>query len=177
MRRGFTLLETVLVLAILVIAAAIAVPVIRSSIIDARMTAGADMIRARLADTRAHALDTGKPWKLAYMPGSGIFMLAAEDADEWNSAGQDIKETLEFVRGEMPKDIILAANRDDIAGVEGAAQASGGWQTLAVFTGDGSARDDGAVYIGKTGLLPYRIRVRALTGTTALDVPMLVKDQ
>ena len=42
-----------LVIAIMIIVAAISVPVIQSMLIDARMTAGADMMRGRLADTRA----------------------------------------------------------------------------------------------------------------------------
>lgn len=177
MRRGFTLLEVILVMVIMVIATAIAVPVIQSMLDDAHMTAGADMVRARLADARAKALDSGTPWKVAYLPNSGIFQLAAEDADAWSDSDQTPDETPEFMRGELPKDIILAVNRDDIAGAAGAPQASGGWQTLAVFTGDGSARDDGTVYVGKPGLMPLRVRVRALTGTVSLDVPALVKDQ
>lgn len=178
MRRGFTLLEVILVLVIMVIVTSISVPVITTMLDDAHMTAGADMIRARLADTRARALDTGKPWKLAYLPGSSVYQYAAEDADEWNSSSdQEPKETEEFVRGELPKDVVLAVNRDDIAGAQGKPQATGTWQTLAVFTGDGSARDDGTVYIGKAGLMPLRVRLRGLTGSTAIDVPALVKDQ
>jgi prepilin-type N-terminal cleavage/methylation domain-containing protein len=177
MRRGFTLLELILVLAILIIVTAVSVPVITTMLVDARMTAGADMVRARLADTRAKALDSGKPWKLAYLPNSGVFQLAAEDADEWNDAGETPKETQDIVRGHLPKDIIVAVNRDDIAGSQGSSQATGGWQTLAVFIGDGSARDDGMAYIGKAGLMPLRVRVRGLTGATTVDVPLLVKDE
>jgi prepilin-type N-terminal cleavage/methylation domain-containing protein len=177
MRRGFTLFEMIIVLVILIIVAAISVPVLRTMLDDANMNAGADMVRARLADTRAKALDSGKPWKLAYLPNTSIFMLAAEDAPDWSDAGQDPKETLDMIRGELPKDVILAVNRDDIAAAQGPPQASGGWQTLAIFVGDGSARDDGAVYIGKAGMMPLRMRVRGLTGTVALDVPTLVKDQ
>jgi prepilin-type N-terminal cleavage/methylation domain-containing protein len=176
MRRGFTLLEVVLVLVILIVVGAISVPVIRTMLEDARMNAGADMMRARLADTRARALDSGKPWKLAYLPNTGIFQLAAEDADQWNQSDQSPKEMPDYVRGQMPTDIVLAVNRDDIAGATGGAQASGGWQTLAVFTGDGSARDDGTVYIGKAGWIPLRLRVRGLTGSVVLDVPLVVKD-
>lgn len=177
MRRGYTLLEMIIVVAIMVVVAAMSIPVITTMLDDAHMTAGADMIRARLADTRAKALDSGRPWKLAYLPGSGTFQLAAEDGDAWNDAGNEPKETQDFTRGELPKDIILAVNRDDIAGVQGAPQTTGGWQTLAIFTGDGSARDDATVYVGKTGLMPLRLRVRGLTGTVAIDVPALVKDQ
>jgi prepilin-type N-terminal cleavage/methylation domain-containing protein len=176
MRHGFTLFELVIVLAILVIVAAISVPVLRTMLDDAHMTAGGDMLRARLADTRAKAFDTGKPWKLAYLPNTGIFQFAAEDADEWNDTDQTPREMPDYVRGELPKDIIMAVNRDDIAGAQGAPQAAGGWQTLAVFTGEGSATEDGVVYIGKAGFMPLRLRVRGLTGAVTLDVPALVRD-
>jgi prepilin-type N-terminal cleavage/methylation domain-containing protein len=176
MRRGFTLFEMLIVLAIIVVVSALAVPVMHTMLDDAHMTAGADMMRARLADTRANAFETGKPWKLAYLPYSGIFQLAAEDDDEWSGSDHEPKETPEVIRGELPKDILLAVNRDDIAAAQGSPQAAGGWQTLAIFNGAGSARDDGAVYIGKAGYMPLRLRVRGLTGAVTIDVPALVRD-
>ncbi len=177
MRRGFTLFEMLIVLAIIVIVSALAVPVMRTMLDDAHMSAGADMVRARLADTRAKAFDTGKPWKLAYLPSTGVLQYAAEDADVWSSStDQTPDETPDYVRDELPKDVLLAVNRDDIAGAEGTPQATGGWQTLAVFSGDGSARDDGAVYVGKAGFMPLRVRVRGLTGAVSIDVPALVRD-
>jgi prepilin-type N-terminal cleavage/methylation domain-containing protein len=176
-RRGFTLLELLLVLAIVVMAAAISVPVVTAMLADAHITAGADMVRARIADTRARALDSGVPWKIAYLPGTGVLQYAAEDdADHWSDTSQEPDETPDFVRSELHKDVILAANRDDIAGSAGGGQASGGWQTLAVFTADGGARDDGMVYVGKAGMMPLRLRVRGLTGAVTLDVPAFVKD-
>jgi prepilin-type N-terminal cleavage/methylation domain-containing protein len=176
MRRAFTLLELVLVLAIIVIVGAISVPVIKTMLLDARMNAGADMVRGRLADTRAKALDSGVPWKLAYMPNSGVIMLAAEDSPEWDAADQTPKQTLDVIRDTLPKDIIMAVNRDDIASATtGSPQASGGWQTLSIFIADGTARDDGTVYVGAAGLIPLRLRVRGLTGAVTLDVPYQVQ--
>lgn len=177
MRRGYTLMEMVLVLAIMVIAAAIAVPVVQTMLDDANMTAGADQMRARLADARARALDSGTPWKLAYQPGSGVYQYAAESDDaSWSDTGSDEKETQDFVRGKLPKHVVMAVNRDDIAGAQGDGTATGGWTTLAVFLGDGSARDDGMVYVGKHGIMPLRLRVRGLTGAVTVDVPIQVRD-
>jgi prepilin-type N-terminal cleavage/methylation domain-containing protein len=176
MRRGFTLFEMLIVLAIIVVVSALAVPVIRTMLDDAHMNAGADMVRARLADARAKAFDSGKPWKFAYLPSSGIFQLAAEDDDEWSGSDHEPKEMPNCIRGELPKDVLLAVNRDDIAGAQGTPQATGDWKTLAVFTGDGSAREDSMVYIGKASYMPLRLRLRGLTGAVTVDVPALVRD-
>ncbi|HZZ82524.1 MAG TPA: prepilin-type N-terminal cleavage/methylation domain-containing protein [Gemmataceae bacterium] len=177
-RGGFTLMETVLVLAILVIATAISVPVISSMLLDSHMDAGADLVRARLADTRAKALETGVPWKIAYLPGTGIIQFAAEDSTQWdNTSDQTPQEMPDFTRDVLPKNILLAKNRDDIASASGQVQPSGGWETLVIYTADGSGRDDGEVYIGAAGLMPLRMRVRGLTGAVTLDVPIVVRDQ
>ena len=112
------------------------------------------------------------------MPNSRVIQFAAEDSQEWDSSSDMTpKETHDVVRDEMPPDIVLAKNREDMPAAGFTPQPSGAWQTLVIFTGDGSARDDGEVYVGKAGLMPLRMRIRGLTGAVTLDVPFLVKDQ
>ena len=66
-RHAFTLLETLLVLMIIVIAAALAFPAVQGMLDDARETAAGDMIRGKAAETRTAPSETGKAWRLAYL--------------------------------------------------------------------------------------------------------------
>jgi prepilin-type N-terminal cleavage/methylation domain-containing protein len=174
-RPGYTLLEIMCVMAILVIVSAVSVPVIQSMLVDARMTAAGDMVRARLADTRAKAMDEGRSWRLGFLPGSSTFQLAPDDSTEWDTTSQDTIRLQDLIRDELPRDIVLALNQADIEGASGTAAPAGKWETVAVYKWDGSAMDDTTTYFGKAGMTPMRVNVRSLTGAVSIEVPMLVK--
>src|SRR5437764_12475102 len=84
MRRAFTLLEVALVLAVILVLAAIAVPSLESMYGDVKLTAATDMIRARCADARARAIEEGRAYRFAIMPGQGNFRVAPDTADYWS---------------------------------------------------------------------------------------------
>src|ERR1700736_10447 len=84
-RSAYTLMEIILVLAIIVIVSAIGIPVIQTMLDDARATAAGDMIRGKAAETRARAMETGKAWRLAYLPNTGVFQMAPEGVPEWDN--------------------------------------------------------------------------------------------
>ncbi len=92
-RRAFTLLEVLAVVAIIVLVSAIGVPVIQTMLVDARVSASGDMVRGRLADTRAKALDEGRSWRLGFLPNTGVFQLAPDDAPDWDGASTEPTRT------------------------------------------------------------------------------------
>lgn len=169
-RPGLTLVEMILVLAIILIAVALAVPVVQSMLSDSRVNASADAVRGKLAETRARAMDDGIPWKLAVIANTGVYQLAPEDSPEWQNVSTQPRETLEFLRDELPKDVVFAKTHDDILNSQGGTAGGTGWETVAVYMPDGSARDDTTTYLGKTGMAPYRVNVRALTGAVTVEV-------
>ena len=171
-RAGYTLMEMLVVLTIIVIAAAIAVPVIRSMLTDGRVAAAGDQVRAQLAETRARAMDEGRPWRLAYIPGTGVYQLAPEESSEWGQTAQDPNEMIDFVRDVLPQDVVFAASEQDIAGRQEPGPAGGTWETIAVYLPAGNARDDTITFFGQMGILPMYARVRALTG--AVDVQQVM---
>jgi Tfp pilus assembly protein FimT len=175
-RAAFTLLETMLVVVILVIVGAIAIPVTQTLLVDMHMTAAGDMVRARLADARAKALEQGRPWRLACISGSGAFQLAPEDAAAWDSADQEPEQKMELLRDHLPPDIIFGLHEADISGAREGSSSSGKWETLAVYLPEGSAREDTTIYFGKAGLIPMRARVRALTGVVTIESAIVVKE-
>ena len=170
LRRAFTTMELVFVLAIIIIAAAISVPVISTMMSDMSVTASGDRLRAMLAETRANAVADGRPWRLAFIPNTGIYQMAPEDSSEWsNAAATDTSQQAELVRDSLPKEIVMSLNQDDIMGNEKGLPPGGNWETIAIFDPVGTARDDTLIYYGKPGSGPDRIGVRALTGVVTVE--------
>lgn len=163
-------MELLVVMAIIVIIAGISVPVIRSMLTDTRQTAAADMVRARLADARAHAMDEGRPWKLGFIPGTGVFQLAPEDSTDWEGQQQDPIARPDLFRDELPPEIIFASSAQAIQGQSGASSGGGAWETIAIFMPAGNAREDSAVYFGKGGFWPMRAEIRGLTGSVDIQI-------
>lgn len=171
-RPGYTLMEMLVVLAILVIAAGITVPVIKSMLTDTRQNAAADQVRAQLAEARARAMDDGEPWMLAYMPGTGMYQLAPEESTEWSRPQNDVYTDEKVVRDNLPEGIIFGATEEAIASKgSGGGGGAGTWVTIAVYLPAGNAREDTKTYFGTSGFTPLMVSVRALTGV--VDVSFL----
>ena len=96
---AFTLLELLLVLAVLAVLSSIALPRVGRMLAKAEHQAAADGLRAALSQLRLKAIQTGRAYSLRYIPGSAIFELRAEDADE---IGQ-----IDFLAGDIPVSGIL----------------------------------------------------------------------
>jgi Tfp pilus assembly protein FimT len=176
-RTAYTLIELLCVVAVLVAVTAIGTPMIESMLVDARTTAAGDMVRGRLADTRAKALDEGRSWRLGFLANTGIFQMAPDDAPDWDSGSSDLTRTPNLIRDELPKDIIFGLNQGDVMSASAGGAAGSKWETIAVYKWDGSANDDTTIYFGKGGLVPMRVNVRSLTGAVSIEIPMIVKDQ
>jgi prepilin-type N-terminal cleavage/methylation domain-containing protein len=79
-RRGYTLFEVILVMAIMVIVASLASTVMFESMYGTvRVTAAADMVRARWSDARHQAVEHGRPYRFAVIPNSGKFKIEPYD--------------------------------------------------------------------------------------------------
>ena len=170
MRSAYTIIELICVLAIIVIIGSIAIPTTQVQLANARVSAAADQVRARVSDARARALEQGRPWKLGFIPGSGMFQLAPEDSQEWTGASQNEVKKTDLIREKLPKDVIFGLQKEDVQGATGASSsAAGKWETIAVYTWDGSAREDSTVYFGKGGWVPMRVTIRGLTGTVSIE--------
>jgi hypothetical protein len=150
--------------------AAISVPVIQTQMAEARITAAGDLVRGKMAEARARAMDEGRPWRFGFVTGAGVYQLAPDDSNEWNNVATDPDRRSDLIRDTLPPDIIFGLTKDEIMGSDGSGAGGGGnWSTAAVFLPDGSAEDDTIVYFGKGGVAPLRAKVRALTGIVNLE--------
>src|SRR4051794_15075176 len=85
-RHGFTLLEVLLVVAVIVILGAMAYPSIEAMYGDVRLSAAADQVRARWADARTKAIEDGRPYRFATQP-DGQFRIAPDAPEFWSGGG------------------------------------------------------------------------------------------
>jgi len=180
-RRAFTLLEMVLVLAIVVILLSIAYPSWTSMQRQYRLEGAADVAKGGMVSARAQAIEEGRPYRFAIVPGKGNFRVAPDSPAYW-SGGQPPPPS----DGTAPP-LVLEGRLDGAwfgeAGQveEGAATAlekdevnPDQWKAVAVFLPDGTARvpdatDDSlpevAIPVATEGTRPLVVCLRLLTGT------------
>lgn len=170
-RRAFTLIEMVVVVAVVVVVTSLAVPFTRSMMSDSRQSAAGDMVRGRLADARAMALEEGRAYKVGVQTGTGRIQIAPEEAACWDSvdsgAALQQQQPSAIFSDKLPDEIIFGTAVDDFLGRTSAVEAQSTWRDAGVFLPDGSARGDVDIFFGKVGVMPTRFRVRGLTGVVA----------
>lgn len=160
---GFTLVEVLLVLALLVLLAVVILPNLNNIRGDAYHRGAADIIRSELAAARGHAMQQGVPYRLAVNK-DGTRMRRAPDGPEFatvaatNEPSGAAKATeFEFER--------VTVTRHSEPGTD--PEADGDWVTFAVMMPDGTCREDAVVLAVKegTGGALY-VRVRGVTGSS-----------
>ena len=169
-RGGFTLLELVLVMMVIVIAAALAIPSFEAMLATSHELAARDMVRARWAEMRAQAMKEGREYRFAVTENTGKFRLAPNDDVCWtgNSIGQDADDKPLILEGELPPGVLFTKDEKAFAGTEAAPAPGPDWGlTVVVYFADGTARDDAEIYFGKAGQRPLGLRLRALTGAVS----------
>ncbi len=165
-RRGFTLIEVVVVMAILLLLAAVVLPSIGVFRGDTRQRAAADMIRSELAAARGRAMIEGRPYRVA-IGANGERIRRAPD-------GPDFAEAAAFDRTDGNATVVEYAL--EYATVEllstpsAASDSDGTWTTIAVLLPSGTCLDD-SIVIGvrdreKKDDAPLRVQIRGLTGTS-----------
>jgi prepilin-type N-terminal cleavage/methylation domain-containing protein len=166
---GFTLLELMLVMAVLLVAAAITVPVIDSMMTTGNVKAARDMVRARWADIRGRAMKEGRPWKFSVIYQTGQFKIEPEDPNEPSDSSDDLAtgSSDRTGEGELPPKVLFAKDQGSV-GVSGG---GGNYETLVVYLADGTARDDVQVLFGTAGSQPIGLQLRALTGAVSMVDP------
>lgn len=171
-RGGFTLLELMLVLAIIVIAGGLALPSFDAMMATSNEHAARDMVRARWAEMRARAMEENRTYRFAVTENTGRFRIAPHDDAYWSGrAPSEADENPMILEGELPKGILFTTSQAAFAGTEEAPAPGPEWGlSIAIYLGDGTARDDARIYFGKAGQRPMGLQLRALTGAvSAID--------
>jgi len=173
MRRGFTLFEIILVMAVLVILAGLSYPSLENMYGYYRVQAAADTLRGNWAEARTRAMEEGRPYRFAVVLGKGNFRVAPDGAEFWagsDAAPADSGTPPLIASDALPKGIRFRrvdgprgdADSNTIVPTEGIDP--GQWSPLATFLPDGTARDDVAIVLEAEGARPVVVKLRALTG-------------
>jgi hypothetical protein len=178
-RPALTLVEVILVLALLVVVGSVTVPLISGSLSQARLQHSGDLVRAAWGKARLAAMRSGESYVFRYEPQGSRYQLVllsaitAEDADEVNTLPPEDAEDAEFDEADMlrlalsrlPEGIVFAGG--EIAAVPqlaaSAAATEGGWSAPIVFYPDGTSTD-AAVLLANPAGLTLRVTLRGLTG-------------
>ena len=178
-RSGYTLLEIILVIALIVAFAAISAPAINSMYRSVQLDAGVDVLKSALVEARLNAIEHGRPYRVAILHGDWNVRVAPESPEFWDGSGTRTFASAQqgddppFVReAEAPEGIRIHPMKEDGTIVRGnAAQEIESkeippdqWQTLAVFFPDGTAHKNVKVMLTYENLAPRLLTLRGLTG-------------
>jgi Tfp pilus assembly protein FimT len=85
--RGVTLMELVLVLALLVVAGSLAMPAVVGAFGGVRLRRAGDLVTTRWAEARAQAIETGVVYQFRFSPDSGKYRVEPWVSPEESAAG------------------------------------------------------------------------------------------
>lgn len=164
-RPGFTLIEMLLVVAVIIALGAVAYPTLAAMYGDVKVKAAADTVRASWTEARGHAIEDGRGYRFAIQPGTGKFRVAPDADGFWDGSGGDSGgdgEAPPFIQeGNLPNGIQFAVGTD-------LPDAGGGWSTVVVFNPDGGTNADVEVTLKEDDdSTPIVVRVRAMTGAVS----------
>jgi type II secretory pathway pseudopilin PulG len=188
--RGYTMLELLLVIGILMIVAGAVTPSVMGMLANVHLKEGIQKVQAALGATRVHAIDATSTYQFRFEPGGRHFLALPVDNDALNSPGGAVgangtslapglfeagvlPETLSFQAGTPtgppPDAPPLPAGSDpgwigSLARMPGANEfASVTWSDPISFRADGTGTDATFVIIDTRGAA-YRFTIREVTG-------------
>jgi prepilin-type N-terminal cleavage/methylation domain-containing protein len=175
-QRGLTLVEVILVLALLVVIGAVSVPLLESSFSRAGLHSAGDTLRGAWAKARLAAMQSGQTCVFRYEPSGSRFQIASlnelelpeTSALQPDTAGprREAVDMLRLPRSRLPDGVVFAAGEVStstqlLATLPGAAD--GPWSQPILFYPDGTT-SDASVLLSNSRQTMIRVTLRGLTG-------------
>src|SRR3954447_2768836 len=182
-KRGVTLVEICLVLALLVVIAAVAIPAMGGAFARASLRGGCDTLRAAWSKARMAAIQKGQSYVFRCEPRGSRFQIVSLDqiglpeTQEQQPTDSDAErapeDILRLSRMQLPDGVIFAkadiGSSTQLAATGGTTD-GGPWSTPILFRPDGTTSDASMVLQNEPGNT-IRITLRGLTGiSTAGEV-------
>jgi prepilin-type N-terminal cleavage/methylation domain-containing protein len=182
-RNGFTLLELLLVLGILVALAGLSWPSVTGMLERIELQEAVEPVRANLAGTRIRALDAGVSWQFRFEPKGRNFLVVPYEFDqlEQDQQQQEQLAVLPRVAGSLPEGYEFAAASESVNGTERVTEESleglssqkdlsgVNWSPPLLFYSDGSATDAAFDIVLTKTKRARRLTLRALTGAVTVS--------
>ncbi|MCS6865927.1 MAG: hypothetical protein RMJ56_14350 [Gemmataceae bacterium] len=137
-RRGYTLFELIVIIALLIILAVVLIPSLATFRGDSRPRGALDSIRAELAIARARAKDEGRPYRVAISEDGRRIRRAPDTADFAQVAALDQASGL-APAVEYPFEAVIVSVVAEQDGEPALVDA--GWVTIATVLPDGGCRE------------------------------------
>jgi prepilin-type N-terminal cleavage/methylation domain-containing protein len=178
-RKAYTLMEVVLVCAIIAIVACIAFPTVMSMYSTYRLQAASDAVRSAWVRARSHATDEGRRYRFSVVPGKGNFRIAPDSPEFWSGSNpeQDPDNPAYILEDALPSGIrfSLEKNGQAVSGEDDGESSfdigevdPGKWVGTAYFEADGSAQEDVEITFTHEGSRPMILSLRAMTGIASV---------
>lgn len=192
-RRAFTLLELLLVLAILVVLVGMGTPAVYNSLQGHRLTVSAEQVQTTFMQARVEAMESGRIRMFRFQQETGNFAVApfvrSSDELENNLAGTSqglgvssvVVESVEAetINGMLEEGIVFAGDNveADIRSYTLEQEQGGdidisGWSRPILFYPDGTASDATVFLRGQGGTITS-VKLRGLTGIARIQDPDL----
>ena len=175
-RRGFTLLELILVIGILVAISAIALPTVTRSFSSQSLLKAADRVRVSMGQARVRAIRTGQIHAVGYVPGrSWIDIASLEQLPTIaNRAGRRLQEqrrgiTSNYDDDLLPGRVIFVAGQTvvDARAADAGPTDTSQLRTI-LFYPDGTSQDARLTLQNEDGRL-IDVALRGLTGIASVQ--------
>jgi len=177
--RAFTLLEMLVVLAILVVITATGYPALRGSLEKSRLREAAKQIRIELSRARVAAIESGVIWQLRFQEGGAVFeLMRAQPADDGQAISfeqEDESATGVTTFGEqsLPDGITFApldvSTATEAVPTQDGAPAAQDWSTPIFFYPNGRSSNVRIRLLGSRGLF-IDLTLRGITGTAKVGL-------
>lgn len=188
--RGFSLIELMIVLAVLVTITAIAAPSLMDRVRDGQVQEATETVREVVAETRTFAIDAGVDYHFRYEIGGQSFVAVPSERDP--SAGNSLDadgQTADFRAwaNEVSDTIFLQNDAGDTSGGESLEAADFGnlanagelaqkaWSAPIVFHFDGTA-EDRSFRVMDADRRSSTVTVRGLTGSVRIS-PVFIMEE
>ena len=166
-RSGFSLLEILVVLAVLVMITAMAAPAMNNIFSGQQLRSAADVVRSRFAEARVKSIESGDVYGFFYMPTQGNYFVApmTEGFRTMQSGAQpSVQQRL------LENEIVFAAGEtiQDSRSTYTMAQSSNEYSIMrpVLFYPDGTSQDATVLLQNPRGAV-IQVNLRGLTGTAS----------
>lgn len=167
-RSGFSLLEILMVLAVFFMVTAVAMPAVNRAYVGQQLVGAADVVRARFAEARVKAIESGDIYGFFYMPGEGQYFIAPmvqgfqsmQNGVQPTVVEQLLKNKITFASGETMQ---------DSRSLDAAANSTSQYDSMrpVLFYPDGTSQDAVVLLQSETGDSIIQVELRGLTGSSS----------
>ena len=166
-RNGFTILEILVVVVVILILGAVILPTLSTFWADGRTKAAVDSIQTRLAEARSNAVIHGRNYQVLASPDGRQVRVAADPSEQMEIAEGGTPAAEFSITITLPPTVTLIPVT---LASQGSSSETSGWTLLVTYKPDGTCVEDNVEFsINEPGATPQVFRIRGLTGTVAVN--------